>query len=72
LRTLAAPPSASSRTDQSLAAEYESATADSTVTRPDAAFTPASAAPQARRKPSLGPVEQAYVRAYFAAPGATP
>jgi hypothetical protein len=72
LRTLAAPPSASSRADQSLAAEYESATADGTVTRPGAAFTPAAAAPQARRKPGLGPVEQAYVRAYFAAPGATP
>ena len=72
LRTLATPPAASSRADQSLAADYESATADNTVTRPGAAFTPAAAAPQARRKPSLGPVEQAYVRAYFAAPGATP
>ena len=72
LRTLAVPPQATSRADQSLAADYESATADGTVTRPDAAFTPAAAAPQARRKPSLGPVEQAYVRAYFAAPGATP
>ena len=72
LRTLATPPPASSRADQSLAADYESATADGTATRPGAAFTPAAAAPQARRKPSLGPVEQAYVRAYFAAPGATP
>jgi hypothetical protein len=72
LRTLAAPPPASSRADQSLAADYESATADGAVTRPGVAFTPAAAALQARRKPSLGPVEQAYVRAYFAAPGATP
>ena len=72
LRTLASPSPASSRADQSLAADYEGATADNTVTRPGAAFTPAAAAPQAWRKPSLGPVEQAYVRAYFAAPGATP
>jgi len=72
LRTLAVPPQASRRADQSLAADYESATADGTVARPDAAFTPAAAAPQSRRRPSLGPVEQAYVRAYFAAPGATP
>jgi hypothetical protein len=72
LRTLAVPPPASSRADQSLAADYESATAAGAVTPPEAAFTPAAAAPQARRKPSLGPVEQAYVRAYFAAPGATP
>jgi hypothetical protein len=72
LRTLATPPPSSSRADPSLAADYESATADGTVTRPGTAFTPAAAAPQARRKPSLGPVEQAYVRAYFAAPGATP
>jgi hypothetical protein len=72
LRTLAMPPPASSSADQSLAAEYESATADRTVTRPGAALTPAAAAPQSRRKPSLGPAEQAYVRAYFAAPGATP
>ncbi len=72
LRTLAAPPSASSRADQSLAADYGRATADGTVTRAGAAFTPAAAAPQSRRKPSLGPAEQAYVRAYFAAPGATP
>ena len=72
LRTLASPPPASSRADQSLAADYESAAADGTVMRPGAASTPAAAAPQVRRKPSLGPVEQAYVRAYFAAPGATP
>ena len=72
LQTLATPPPASSRADQSLVADYESAAADGTVTRPGAAFTPAAAAPQARRKPSLGPAEQAYVRAYFAAPGATP
>ena len=72
LRTLAAPPQAASRADQSLAADFESATTDGTVLRPDAAFAPAAAAPQARRKPSLGPAEQAYVRAYFAAPGATP
>jgi hypothetical protein len=72
LRTLASPPPASSRADPSLAADYESAAADGTVMRPGAAFTPAAAAPQVRRKPSLGPVEQAYVRAYFAAPGATP
>ena len=72
LRTLAVPPPASSRADQSLAADYESATAGGTVTRAGAAFTPAAAAPQSRRKPSLGPAEQAYVRAYFAAPGATP
>ena len=62
---------ASSRADQSLAADYASATADNTATRPDAASTPA-AAPPARRKQILGPVERAYVRAYFAAPGATP
>jgi hypothetical protein len=72
LRTLAVEPQASSRADPSLAADYESTTTDGTVRRPDAAFTPAAAAPQARRKPSLGPVEQAYVRAYFAATGATP
>jgi hypothetical protein len=72
LRTLATPPQASSRADQSLAADYESTTAADTVARSDAAFTPAAAVPQAQRKPSLGPGEQAYVRAYFAAPGATP
>jgi hypothetical protein len=72
LRTLATPPPASSSADQSLAADYESAAADGSVMRPGAASTPAAAALQARRKPSLGPAEQAYVRAYFAAPGATP
>jgi hypothetical protein len=72
LRTLATLPPASSRADQSHAADYESATAADTVARSGAAFTPAAAAPQARRKPSLGPGELAYVRAYFAAPGATP
>ena len=72
LRTLAVPPRASSRADQSLAADYKGASADDNVTRPGAAFTPAAAAPQARRRPDLGPVEQAYVRAYFAASGATP
>jgi hypothetical protein len=72
LRTLAVDPQASSRVDPSLAADYESATTDGTGTRSGAAFSPAAAAPQARRKPSLGPVEQAYVRAYFAASGATP
>jgi hypothetical protein len=72
LRTLEVPPQASSRTDQSLAADYESAATGGAVTGPGAEFTPAAAAPHARRKPSLGPAEQAYVRAYFAAPGATP
>jgi hypothetical protein len=72
LRTLATPPPESSRADQSLAADYMGATADNTVTRPDATITPAAAAPRAWRKQILGPVEQAYVRAYFAAPGATP
>ena len=71
LRTLATPPPASSRADQSLTADYTSATADDTATRSDAALPPA-AAPPARRKQILGPVERAYVRAYFAAPGATP
>jgi hypothetical protein len=72
LRTLAVPPPASSHADQSLAADYESAATGGTVTGAGAAFTPAAAAPQSRRKPNLGPAEQAYVRAYFAAPGATP
>ena len=72
LRALATPPPASSRADQSLAADYEGVTAADTVARSGATFTPAAAAPQARRKPSLVPGERAYVRAYFAAPGATP
>jgi hypothetical protein len=72
LRTLATPSPASSSADQSLAADYESTAIGGTVTGPGAAFTPAAAAPQSRRKPNLGPAEQAYVRAYFAAPGATP
>jgi hypothetical protein len=72
LRTLATPPPASSHADQSLVADYESTAIGGIVTGPAAAFTPAAAAPQSRRKPNLGPAEQAYVRAYFAAPGATP
>jgi hypothetical protein len=73
LRSLAQPPQAAGRTDPTLEAEFATGAESGGAARGTGAFAPAAAvAPSAERKISLGPAEQAYVRAYFEGSGATP
>lgn len=72
LRPLSQPPREQARTDATLSADF-AAGALAQATARDSSITPAAAAPpETRQAARLGPAEQAYVRAYFAGPGAEP